>query len=343
MKQVTKYNPEEANAGLVYFTSQPDPSRLVFRDDPVDLQAAYLEDGGADLLNYLPIMGDVPSRLTPQYLSISGPQYVVGPEEYGAPQSQAPYGERVYGERVGYSDRHMVPIRTFFHHQHHQKPKYMLESSPTAPLWTPPTNYDHNFLSRPHELGMSWSMSSSPTCYGMHVLITLQLSKLINLQVPTPNARNLTDQILHPIATMHAPQHYVIPDFNHSTILKGLYQSAKFLWENTQFDRDICMQWLAGGRLWEQAVSIEAQLWKQLNQPEPTSAELATSLFDVFFDERNPHRCLWVTQAGICGHWISKRCLAQGHARKHFEYNPFPCGGKCGYPTWCPFSHTFEI
>jgi hypothetical protein len=176
MKQATKSNPEQDTAGFIYFTSQPDAVNLFFQDEPPHLQAPYLQDGAADLVNHPPIMCNVSSNLPPWSLSIGGIEYMLGPEEHGAQQSQAPYVEG-----VGYSNCYTVPNQVPFRFKYHKRHAYMPQFPTTIPFWTPPTDRDRNVLSCPAEPGMSWTGLSSPICDGMYALISLQLSRLINL------------------------------------------------------------------------------------------------------------------------------------------------------------------
>jgi len=44
------------------------------------------------------------------------------------------------------------------------------------------------------------------------------------------------------------------------------------------------------------------------------------------------YRCQFVTEKGRCDRTEERLDRAQGHARQHFDYRPFVCGGKCARP-----------
>lgn len=46
------------------------------------------------------------------------------------------------------------------------------------------------------------------------------------------------------------------------------------------------------------------------------------------------YRCQFVTDQGRCDRTEERLDRAQGHARQHFDYKPFVCGGKCARPDW---------
>jgi len=46
------------------------------------------------------------------------------------------------------------------------------------------------------------------------------------------------------------------------------------------------------------------------------------------------YRCQFVTEKGRCDRTEERLDRAQGHARQHFDYRPFVCGGKCARPDW---------
>lgn len=58
------------------------------------------------------------------------------------------------------------------------------------------------------------------------------------------------------------------------------------------------------------------------------------SRFDLFFDARDKHRCVWIDKNQCCSHQAQRLGRARGHAHLHFKYKPFACEGGCGVPQW---------
>jgi hypothetical protein len=53
------------------------------------------------------------------------------------------------------------------------------------------------------------------------------------------------------------------------------------------------------------------------------------------------YRCQFVTEKGRCDRTEERLDRAQGHARQHFDYRPFVCGGKCARPDWSVLSSRY--
>lgn len=109
-----------------------------------------------------------------------------------------------------------------------------------------------------------------------------------------------------------------------------------------QLYKDVDAYFPDAPELRELSLHILRQLWCRNNEDEPAiGADEPTALksrkrtpksrFEPFFDSHM--RCRVVEENGIrCEHVTTRKDRAVGHARAHFGYKPFACGGKCGKP-----------
>jgi hypothetical protein len=127
-------------------------------------------------------------------------------------------------------------------------------------------------------------------------------------------------------------------------------------WMSSQYDNEpssepsvpqsqsLLQRWSLGGDLLTLRETIKTRPWLLQNQPEPlltgdlpydsqTRKKIST-WFDPFFDSDNNHRCRWIENGIRCDNITGRKEHARAHARDHFNYTPFICGGQCGTLGW---------
>lgn len=95
------------------------------------------------------------------------------------------------------------------------------------------------------------------------------------------------------------------------------------------------------------ASSMSRERWLVANDPEPPLYEddvavregllpigKSHSRFDLFFEKKAKHGCLWLEGDQRCAHETTRKHLAREHAYLHFNYKPLKCDGKCGVNGW---------